>query len=441
MERISSSSASLPLISCMWASASAFCAIRLADDEGSAGVVAHHSRFGDFRRRVHDAAENVPRVERREQLAARIQAVDRPAVEAPAFLEEIPPGQAVDRGNHRGFRPDQGFQPRQHRGDRMGLEADEDRVLRAEIGRIVRCGNGKDRAVSVREERKPVSAQRLKMGAAGDEAHLVPCPREPRPDEPAYGAGADDADPHFYTGDRPHCLRGSAARMNSLTAPIWSSLFSHGAWPIPANSTSLTRGPPSCIRRTVDLSSRSDCAPRSTRVGHSTVSHTGQRLTPKRKSLPNSTPAFPPRRRVLTIAGPHASVYVPSSPLREPCCARRLHCPSSSGPNEAHVSRKWRSTSSRFRNRAPAPEEPSLSRTSACQGSSGPTSFSTRRRIGELGLAASIIPIRPPIEVPIQSILGPSLAPCSRRRRETLYGGGVSRASSAAESERYCAKP
>jgi hypothetical protein len=35
------------------------------------------------------------------------------------------------------------------------------------------------------------------MSAAGDEAHLVPCPREPRPGEPAYGAGADDADPHF----------------------------------------------------------------------------------------------------------------------------------------------------------------------------------------------------------------------------------------------------
>src|SRR6266496_1142716 len=378
-----------------------FCAIRLADDEGSAGVVAHHSRFGDFRRRVHDAAENVPRVERREQLAARIQAVDRPAVEAPAFLEEIPPGQAVDRRNDHSVGADERFEPRHHSGDRMGLEADEDRVLRAEIGRIVRCGNGKDRAVSVREERKPVSAQRLEMGAAGDEAHLVPCPREPCSDEPAYGAGADDADPHFPAGDRPHRLRGSGARMNSLTGPIWSSLISHGAWPIPANSTSSTRGPPSCIRRTVDLSSRSDSAPRSTRVGHSTVSHTGQRFTPKRKSLPNSTPAFPPRRKLLTIAGSHASVYVPFSPLREPCCARRRHCPSSSGP----------------------------------------TSFSTRRRIGELGLAASIIPIRPPIEVPIQSILGPSLAPCSRRRRETLYGGGVSRASSAAESERYCAKP
>src|SRR5712672_2665004 len=60
----------------------------------------------------------------------------------------------------------------------------------------------------------------------------------------------------------------------------------------------------------------------------------------------------------------------------------------------------------------------SFRRTSAFQGTMGPTSFRTRRRIGESRLAASIIPIRPPIEVPTQSILGPSLAPWSRRSSE-----------------------
>jgi hypothetical protein len=36
-------------------------------------------------------------------------------------------------------------------------------------------------------------------------------------------------------------------------------------------------------------------------------------------------------------------------------------------------------------------------------GSSGPTSFITSRRIGAPGCAASIMPMSPPIEVPIQS--------------------------------------
>ena len=60
-------------------------------------------------------------------------------------------------------------------------------------------------------------------------------------------------------------------------------------------------------------------------------------------------------------------------------------------------------------------------RSSAACGMNGPTSFSTSRRIGVFGWAASIMPISPPIEVPTQSTSVTS-----------------SRAISAAASPRYC---
>ena len=44
----------------------------------------------------------------------------------------------------------------------------------------------------------------------------------------------------------------------------------------------------------------------------------------------------------------------------------------------------------------------------------GPTSLSTKRRMGEFALAASIIPISPPMDVPIQSMKGDLLG--ARRR-------------------------
>src|SRR5207244_10335908 len=90
--------------------------------------------------------------------------------------------------------------------------------------------------------------------------------RKPSSGHPAHGTSADDANPHAAP------FRGSGARMKSRTGAICSSLINHGACPTPGNSTNSTRGPPTRIRLTVDSSRRSDSAPRSTSVGHSTWS-------------------------------------------------------------------------------------------------------------------------------------------------------------------------
>src|SRR5439155_22432376 len=245
---------------------------------------------------------DVPRGQRLEERARGIEAGDRLAVEAPAFLVEIPPRQAVDRRDHHRVRGDERLQAGQHRRDRMRLEEDEDRVLRPEIGGLRRVAQRMDLGLASGNQGQSPSADRLEMSAAGDERHLVPGLRKPRSDYTAHRAGADDANPHAAP------FRGSGARMKSRTGAICSSLISQVACPTPGNSTNLTRAPPTCIRLTVDSSRRSDSAPRSTSLGHSTWSQAGHRSMPKRKSLPNSTPAFPLRRMLLTIAGSRVSV-------------------------------------------------------------------------------------------------------------------------------------
>src|SRR2546430_10754020 len=59
---------------------------------------------------------------------------------------------------------------------------------------------------------------------------------------------------------------------------------------------------------------------------------------------------------------------------------------------------------------------------SAPQGMNAPTSFSTRRRIGALRLAARNIPISPPMEVPTQSIMGGGGPPRSRSSQVPAAG-------------------
>src|SRR3989442_13304219 len=72
---------------------------------------------------------------------------------------------------------------------------------------------------------------------------------------------------------------------------------------------------------------------------------------------------------------------------------------------------------------------------SAPQGMNAPTSFSTRRRIGALRLAARNIPISPPMEVPTQSIMGGGGPPRSRSS-QVPAAGAATPASNAAPSAR-----
>ena len=58
-----------------------------------------------------------------------------------------------------------------------------------------------------------------------------------------------------------------AASRNSRTTCTWSGCCSVGAWPTPANSTSLARGPRCVIACAVSRDSRSDSAPRNSKVG------------------------------------------------------------------------------------------------------------------------------------------------------------------------------
>ena len=94
----------------------------------------------------------------------------------------------------------------------------------------------------------------------------------------------------------------------------------------------------------------------------------------------------------------------------------------------------YASTSPRLEKRRPRVIEPFI-RMSAPQGMNAPTSFSTRRRIGALRLAARNIPISPPMEVPTQSIMGGGGPPRSRSS-QVPAAGAVTRASIAAASAR-----
>src|SRR6266853_1748925 len=92
---------------------------------------------------------------------------------ATAFSVEIPPRQAVDRGNDHGVGSDESLQPRQHRGYRMRLEADENRILDPEIGGLRRRAQRMDFRLASGNQGQSPSADRLEMSTAGDERHLV----------------------------------------------------------------------------------------------------------------------------------------------------------------------------------------------------------------------------------------------------------------------------
>ena len=265
------------------------------------------------------------------------------------------------------------------------------------------------------EERQAARAQRVEMRAARDQRHLVPGARESRRDQPAYRARRrrrrSSRGPAFGGQDEIRDRSRSGRR---------SSARARGRFP--RNSTSFTRGPALLHppgRWTP--SSRSDSAPRSTRVGdfdrvpglpqvdaeHEVAAEFDARVAAARMRADD--------RRVV---GEHGT----RRPRRGASRARRGGA--TARPSAGRTTRRSREgASSTVLQAREAPRRAGRDELQAHQRGPGDQrpDVVQHQAAGSASrtCAASIIPIRPPIEVPTQSIRLRHARPCRRRRRES----------------------
>ena len=112
------------------------------------------------------------------------------------MLVEVPVGDSVDRGDDAGVRPEQRLHLLDHAGDGMRLQADDDEILRAELGRIVGAARMHHVLLVADQELESVGAHRGEMRAARHQADVDACARELHAEISADRAGAVDTDFH-----------------------------------------------------------------------------------------------------------------------------------------------------------------------------------------------------------------------------------------------------
>ena len=122
----------------------------------------------------------------------------RGAFERPARTVEVPPRDAVLRGDDRGLGAEQRRDGVEGRRDRVGLQAEDDIVLRRRVRRRRRSpGCGEPSLCRLRSARRPSARIASRCGAARDEREVEPVDRrEPGGEIAADRAGAEDAKPH-----------------------------------------------------------------------------------------------------------------------------------------------------------------------------------------------------------------------------------------------------
>ena len=113
-----------------------------------------------------------------------------------AMLVEIPIGNSVDRGDDAGVRPEQRLHLLDHAGDRMRLQADDDEILRPELGGIVGAARMHHALLIADQQFEPVGAHGGEMGAARHQADVDACARELHTEIAADRTGAVNADFH-----------------------------------------------------------------------------------------------------------------------------------------------------------------------------------------------------------------------------------------------------
>ena len=107
-------------------------AVRLAEADAIALGVMDHAGLGDVGREVGERSDHAPRLDRRGDDAARIDALEPQAVELTAVALEVPPRDAVLRADDDGVRAEERAQRRRQRGQAVRLDAEKDDVGRAD---------------------------------------------------------------------------------------------------------------------------------------------------------------------------------------------------------------------------------------------------------------------------------------------------------------------
>uniref|UniRef100_E6PMM9 Uncharacterized protein n=1 Tax=mine drainage metagenome TaxID=410659 RepID=E6PMM9_9ZZZZ len=177
---------------------------RLADDVTVLAVGLDDTRRRDLGRAMHHAADDVREVERAGHAAVRVEAGDaRSAAVGRQRLRagvavEIPPGQTVDRRQHHGALLQHAAKAWQQRGHLVGLHAQHDQVLRAEIfGSVAGLQLRRLVASGVLQTQTP-GAYGLQMRAARDHTHRMPGPRQLHRKAAAHRSRSHHHNPHRH---------------------------------------------------------------------------------------------------------------------------------------------------------------------------------------------------------------------------------------------------
>jgi hypothetical protein len=204
---------------------------RLADDEPLAHPVLDEPRLGRRRAGMHHASQHLVERQRARDRAAGVDAVQGLVTDAGDAVTE-PPGHAVHRRQDQGARADERADALGDRGQRRRLDGDDDEVLDAEGGGIVRGDSRCLERAGRRSQSPAVAPQGFEGRAACDRTDARPIGRrEPRADQAADRARADDADlrhprlsRHWMLSDPPH------AETRSAMSRWRRAAHSHSRW-------------------------------------------------------------------------------------------------------------------------------------------------------------------------------------------------------------------
>ena len=172
-------------------------AVRLAEADAIALGVLDDAGLDDVRGEVRERADHAPRLDRRGDDAARIDALEPQPVELAAVALEVPPRDAVLRADDHRVRAEERSQLRRQRRSGVRLDAEEHDVGRADRREIAgRPAASTSKSPSGLVDAQPALLHRPQMRPAGEQRRRRRRRGQPRADVAADRAGAGDDDSH-----------------------------------------------------------------------------------------------------------------------------------------------------------------------------------------------------------------------------------------------------
>ena len=120
-----------------------------------------------------------------------------PALPRTGKLEEIPPGDAVLRGHDGGAGSQQWRHLVHDRRNRVGLQGEDDAVLRACLGGVVGAVHPRNLFLAATQQRQAVRPHRFQMRSASDQRDFHSAQRQLGAQVAADGPGPVNADFHL----------------------------------------------------------------------------------------------------------------------------------------------------------------------------------------------------------------------------------------------------